>query len=37
MKPKYLKEWHPWFFHYALVARLSTRDQFYTYAAGHEL
>ena len=37
MKPKYLKEWHPWFFHYALVRRCSTRDDFITYQGGHEL
>ena len=37
MKPKYLSEWHPWFFHYALAASLSTRDEFYAYQGGHEL
>jgi hypothetical protein len=37
MKPAYLKEWHPWFFHYALATKHQSREDFYAYQAGHEL
>jgi len=37
MKPAYLKEWHPWFFHYALTHKVYTRDFYLTYQGGHEL